>query len=240
MIAILICWTLAAVITANDIILPSPLAVGERIVQLLITEDTYSAIGATLLRVMKGFLISLFTALILVIVSYIRSSIRLLFEPLYIILKTVPNATYIILALIWLGSEGAVSLVSCMILFPIFFNGFWNRLILTDCSVKDAELLYRETLLYRIRRYFLPQLLPEIFRTGKTAFSMGFKVGVMAEILGQVRVGIGRQIQLARLNLDTTSLFAWTVMIILLTAVSHYLFNLFIKSRSMEGHLWKD
>ena len=48
---------------------------------------------------------------------------------------------------------------------------------------------------------------------------MAFKVGVMAEILGQVSVGVGRQMQLARLNFDLVSVLAWTGWIILLLFV---------------------
>jgi NitT/TauT family transport system permease protein len=38
----------------------------------------------------------------------------------------------------------------------------------------------------------------------------------MAEVLGQVTVGIGRQIHLSRILLDTVRVFSWTIWIILL------------------------
>ncbi|MBR5207508.1 MAG: ABC transporter permease, partial [Erysipelotrichaceae bacterium] len=45
----------------------------------------------------------------------------------------------------------------------------------------------------------------------------GFKVCVMAEILGQVSAGIGRQMNIGRLNLDLASVFGWTLWLILIS-----------------------
>ncbi|MDO9592460.1 MAG: ABC transporter permease, partial [Erysipelotrichaceae bacterium] len=39
---------------------------------------------------------------------------------------------------------------------------------------------------------------------------------IMSEVLGQVQTGIGKSMFLGKLYLDTTSIFAWTVWIILI------------------------
>ena len=132
---------------------------------------------------------------------------------------------YIVMALIWLGAEGAVSAVSFMILFPVFCNAFANRLEGTDRFLKEAERLYPETFWYRLRYRILPELWPEILATGKTAAGLGLKVGIMAEILGQVRDGIGRSMNYARLNLDTPVIVAWTIVIIAISVIIDRIFS---------------
>ena len=50
-----------------------------------------------------------------------------------------------------------------------------------------------------------------------------FQVGVMAEIIGQVQLGIGRQLNIARFNMDMTAIFAWTLWIILLLLILEWI-----------------
>jgi NitT/TauT family transport system permease protein len=72
--------------------------------------------------------------------------------------------------------------------------------------------------------------------TGKTAAGLGLKVGIMAEILGQVRSGIGRSMNYARLNLDTAGIVAWTIVIILLSVGIDLLFS-WLQAQRMKEEL---
>jgi NitT/TauT family transport system permease protein len=194
----------------------------------------YRAVASTVLRVFRGFILSMMAALITSVLAERFDSFRHLFAPIQIITRTIPNISYMILALIWLGSEGAVSAVSFMILFPVFYNAFMNCLGNEDPSLKDVDLLYPETFPVRLRTRILPILVLEILRTGKTAAGLGLKVGIMAEILGQVRTGIGRQMNFARLNLDTTGILAWTLVIILISLVSDRIFDWLLTEKNKE------
>ena len=82
----------------------------------------------------------------------------------------------------------------------------------------------------------LPDLLPEMLSTGKTAAGLGLKVGIMAEILGQVRSGIGRSMNYARLNLDTAGIVAWTIVIILLSVLIDGIFS-WLQTQRMKEEL---
>ena len=66
---------------------------------------------------------------------------------------------------------------------------------------------------------YLPLLRPAITASLCTGIAMAFKVGVMSEILGQVPYGVGRQMQLARLNFELEQVMAWTGWIIIVLAV---------------------
>ena len=129
-----------------------------------------------------------------------------------------------------------MSAVSFMILFPVFANAFTNRLAGAEQSLRDAELIYPETFFRRLRYRVLPDLLPEMLATGKTAAGLGLKVGIMAEILGQVRSGIGRSMNYARLNLDTAGIVAWTIVIILLSVVIDGIFS-WLQTQRMKEEL---
>ena len=50
----------------------------------------------------------------------------------------------------------------------------------------------------------------------------------MAEILGQVRYGIGKQLYISKINLDMTGVFAYTIVIIIIGCLINLLFELII------------
>jgi NitT/TauT family transport system permease protein len=53
----------------------------------------------------------------------------------------------------------------------------------------------------------------------KGALSLGFKVGVMAEILGQVQPGLGYLMHIARINFETADVFAYTAIMIIIVVI---------------------
>ena len=51
---------------------------------------------------------------------------------------------------------------------------------------------------------------PSLKEGVRGSLSLGLKVGVMAEILGQVQPGIGHQLSRGRVNLEMADICAWT------------------------------
>ncbi len=232
-------WILAAAVH-NDVLIPSPWQTLIYLGRLLTEKEFYVSVGASLWRVGCGFALSLLTALFCSILCSEFPAFRRYFEPVRILTKTIPNVTYIIIAVIWLGSEGAAATVSFMILFPVFMNGFLNALDAEQALMKDVDAVYPETLSVKIRTRILPSLAMEILRTGKTAASLGFKVGVMAEILGSVQTGIGRRLNYCRMYLLTDGILAWTIVIILISICIDHLFDYLIERNVKEEQGWKN
>lgn len=236
---LLLLWQCAAMAVGNDILIPTVPQTLQYLFSLLGTGKFYSALWASIWRVFCGWGLSLIAALILSILCSLYPRFRLYTEPLQVLTRTIPNVSYIIIALIWLGSRGAVMLVSFLILFPIFMNGFMNRMDQESRECRDVEAVYPDTLGIRITKKILPMLADEIISTGKTAASMGFKVGVMAEILGSVPNGIGRSINYCRMDLNTAGILAWTIVLIILAGGIDTLFGK-IKKKVKEEQGWKD
>lgn len=233
-------WYLGAFMVHNDILIPFPHEVLRNMFLLLTDFSNYHAIVLTIFRVIRGFLISFLFALCCSILANEYKHFDSLLSPIFLITKTIPNISYIILCLIWFGSEGAVSVVTFMILFPVFYSSFYHSLKMESQNLKDVDAIYNQSTLDKIFHRLIPSLYIPILTTSKTALSLGFKVGVMAEILGQIRVGIGKHLYYAKINLDTTSLLAWTLIIILISLCIEFLFDYVLKLRLKEEQLWKD
>lgn len=231
---LLVLWQGLSMVVSNDILIPYPFEVFASLISLVSESNFYTIIFTTLIRVLDGFLLSLLLGLILSILSERFIIFRNLFEPIQVLTKTIPNVSYIIIALIWLGPEKSVTAICFLVLFPIFYNNFLFAMDSEDIELKDVEKIYPESFWELTKIKTLPMLIPSILVSSKTAFGLGFKVSVMAEILGQVRIGIGKQLYLARINLDTTSLFAWTIVIILICFIIDWVFNRLI-NKNLNG-----
>lgn len=224
-ILLLALWALCAYETGNSILLPGPSETLHQFLKILADERSWYALGATLIRVLRGLGLSLAAALVSALLCRRNRWIRALFHPIRILTKTIPNISYMILAIIWLGAEGAVAAVSFMVLFPLFFNSFLDAMDGEAEEMKWVSCLYQDTWYNEIRFHDLPSLKYVIVSSCRTAVSFGFKVGIMAEIIGSVRNGAGRQMRFAYINLDTASVLAWTVLIILISSLSDLCFD---------------
>ena len=228
---LLLLWQFASMALDNDILLPSPISTLASLIDIVTRRASYDAVLRTLYRVAKGLVFSFLIALNLVICADRRPAFADYLRPLVVIASSIPNVSYMIIAIIWLGNEGSVTAVTVLVLFPVLFNGLYNAVLAENRSLKDVETLYPEKFFYALRYRLLPMLYLSGLRTLKTASQLGFKVGVMAEIIGSVRAGVGRQIHFADLNLDTSTVFAWTILIILLSWMISAGIDLLIKRR---------
>lgn len=233
-IVLIIFWSVSSVSVGNDVLIPTPVNVVNSFIEILLDHTSYVAIASTLFRVLKGFVLSLILSLIISILADRYNSIKMLFEPIQILAKSIPNISYIIITLIWLGSEGSVWIICSLVLFPVLYNNFLFALDSEDKELKDIEKIYPETFFVTTKLRTLPLLYDTFLTTSKTALGLGLKVGVMAEILGQVKSGIGKKMYYARLYLDTSSLFAWTIIIIIISVLIDSIINIFIKIKEEE------
>lgn len=210
-------WFLAAFIFDNEFLLPGPFDVVCSMIQQLQRPDFLSTLLMTSLRTVYGCALSLLMGALLGICCGCVPVMRRLFEPVHQIIKTIPNITYILLILIWLGQENSVSVIVFCILFPGFYSQFLIRTEAILEQTHDIFEIYPVSFIDRWFKILFPMLAKDGFAAAKTGIGLGFKVCVMAEILGQVSVGIGRQMNYARLHLDLASVFGWTLWLILVS-----------------------
>ena len=225
---IFIFWIWLAHQVQNDVLIPYPLTTLTCLFHILFDVTFYRALGTTLFHVFSACIISLLLAMIIGIGGYRFKSISYFFEPLNKIIKTIPNISYIIIILIWFGSNKSVSIICFLIIFPMIYANIVYSLENMDTKYHDVELIYHESFINTLRFHLLPYLYPLVLSNLKTCVSLGFKVGVMAEILGQTTQGIGRLLQLAKLDLDMTAIFAYTIIIILICISIDLIFDIFI------------
>ena len=68
-----------------------------------------------------------------------------------------------------------------------------------------------------IRYVYLPQVMPYFLSACGSALGLCWKSGIAAEVIGMPEGSIGEQLQQAKVYLDTPDLFAWTLVIVLVS-----------------------
>ena len=214
---LILIWFLVAFLIDNQFLLPGPFDVLKSMIEQFNRPDFFVILFSTTGRTLSGCFFSLFLGATFGLVCGNSLRLKHFFEPVHQLIKTIPNITYILILLIWLGQERSVSVIVFCILFPMFYGQFVQRTEMMIKQTHDLFEIYPISVVEKWMMVLFPMLSSEVFSSLKTGIGMGFKVCVMAEILGQVSAGIGRQMNIGRLNLDLASVFGWTIWLILMS-----------------------
>lgn len=226
---LLLIWQIAALFIDLDFILPYPAHVGWRMIELSTSSAFYSAVGMTVLRALFGLLCAFVSGTLLAFLSWRSPLFQQLFAPPLLLMRSVPNISYIIIIQFWFSRDVSSVIISFLILFPILYQTLLEALKALDPDYISVLRIYPKPASYAFFHVYLPLLRPAITAGLCNGIALSFKVGVMAEILGQVALGVGRQMQLARLDLDLTGVFAWTGWIVLFLFVSDRLMKYVVR-----------
>lgn len=215
-VTIVIAWQFLYIRIDNPIILPSLGMVLRAMAQQLQDPNAYLAVGLTLYRVIMGTLVALLIAMVLAVLTIQIRPLKHYVKPLVSALKSIPNISYIIIVLIWFGSEASVMIIIFLVLFPIFFYNILTGFETIDPLLLDVLRIYPVSRVEAIWNVYLPLSMSYLKSAIASGFGLGFKVGIMAEILGQVRKGVGKLMYIGKINLEMDQIFAWTLWVIIL------------------------
>lgn len=226
-IILLFLWQWLSVSLDNDVLIPCPFDVLKTMLNQLQTKVFYTSVFHTFLRIMCGFVIALLLALVLSLVTYLYEWLADLLFPLLLLTRSIPNISYILIVLFWCSPKTSVIVISFLILFPTMYTHLYQGLCACPKAYLDVMKLYPGSRWFDVRHVYLPYLRSYLYTAASIGISLALKVGIMAEILGQANDGIGRQLNLCRLDLDTAGIFAWTVWIIfMLYAADRFLLKM--------------
>ena len=229
----LLIWELAALIMGERVLFAGPVDVIRCFPGLLREGGFYSSVWFSFKRIAGGFFAGSFTAIILAVISGRYPHIETLVSPFLTVVKTVPVASFIIIALIWISSRGLSMFISFLMVLPVVYTACLSGIKSTDPGMLDMAKLYRLTFMKKLRYIWLPSMRVSVLASCKTALGLSFKAGIAAEVIGMPEGSIGERLYDAKVYLDTPALFAWTVVIVALSVIFEkavvYLIKLFYR-----------
>jgi len=222
--AALLAWQAAAVIIDQSIIIASPLDVGTRLFTIWREEGFVSSLWFTFSRIVLGFFLALAAGVLLAVLAGRLRIFEILLRPYMTTVKTVPVASFIIIALVWLSSARLSVFISFLMVLPVVYSNLLSGIQAADKKMAELARVYKIPWHRRLLYINLPRIKPFLISACSVSLGLSWKAGVAAEVIGIPTGSIGEQLYFAKVYLNTVDLFAWTIIIVLISYAFEKLF----------------
>ncbi len=220
----LIVWQFAALLIDNSILMAGPWEVIQAFFHLMPEKSFWLSIMVSFGKISAGFLLAFFGGILIGWLAFLHPVFGEFLAPVISFMKSVPVASFVILALIWMGSGRLSSLITFLVVFPVIYVNTIAGLKSTDKELLEMAQVFSIKGWRKGRCLYWPALLPYLNSSCKTALGMSWKSGIAAEVIGVPEGTIGEQLYLSKIYLNTAELFVWTLVIILVSAGFERLF----------------
>lgn len=215
----IIAWQLFSMWVNQPLLLASPIRCARELWKLLPTVAFWQAAGGSVFRILTGFAAGAVCACLLAAIAFRIKIVEEMFAPVVILIKAVPVASFVVMLLIWWGSSGLTMAVCFLVALPILYTNVLEGFKQTDVKLLEMAKVFRmpvKNCFFYIRR---PALRPYVESGIRLAIGMCFKAGVAAELIGTPQFSIGERLYMSKIYLDTAGVFAWTCVVIVLSAM---------------------
>jgi len=213
----MIIWYLAAHLVGSELILPGPHAAFKALVKLLGTGDFYLNVLWTVLRTVMGIVISFGLGVVFAVLADRSAPLREFLRLPVNFFKSIPVMAIIIYVILIVKSDWVAVVVCFLMCFPIAYTNILNGLGALD--PKRIEL--GRMLGFSSRQMGRFIITPSLDTQIKTALSlitaMAWKVVVASEVLAIPKHSIGYQMLNSKYYLETADLFAYIIVLIVLS-----------------------
>ncbi len=231
----LVLWQIGSMIINNRILLVSPSDTLRALSVLVISADFWGSIWFSFARISLGFIIAFFAGLLTGALAYWRPIVDEFLAPPIHFMKSIPVASFVILALIWTGSENLSVFISFIVVYPMIHVNTLAGLQSTDPKLLEMAKVFRIPVWRQAMSIYRVSLYPYLASAMKTALGMGFKSGIAAEVIGVPEGSIGEGLYMSKIYLSTAELFAWTLVIICVSVLFEHVFLLLLRMAAGKG-----
>ena len=210
-------WEAASLLVGRELLLPAPLATVRRLIELLAKGESWAYAGLSLLRIMSGYLLGVIAGILLAVLTARSRFAESLLSPLRGVVKATPVTSFILLALLWLNSSLVPLFISFLMVLPMVWADTADAILHTDPRLVEMGRVFGLSRTKIVRKIYVPSVLPQFLAACTTSLGFAWKSGVAAEIIALPLRSIGYQLYEAKLRIETLDLFAWTLLVILMS-----------------------
>lgn len=231
----LLVWQLAAMAVdataemGGELLLPSPVRVVTVLMESAGEWPFWRTALLSLARMFSGILVGALTGLVLAVLTAASRWCDLIFAPAVKVVRAVPVASFILLVLLWLRRDWVPVAISALMVIPVIWGSVRQGIDSADRQLLELCRAYRFDFAKTLRLFWMPAVAPAFASGLATAMGLAWKSGVAAEVLCQPKQAIGTQIYRTKLELATPELFAWTLVVILLSMAMEWLVSYLLR-----------
>lgn len=215
-------WQIAS-LSLPKLLFAGPAQTVQSLLSMLGQADFWLSIVFSISKIAGGFLSAFVLGCMLSMLAHRAPLARVLLEPAVQVMKSVPVACFVVVALIWVRSAWISVLTAFFVVFPAVYINLQQGLANVDEKMLEMARVFRLPAGKRLRAVWLPTVLPYLLGACRVSVGMALKAGVAGEIIGLPRWSIGEQLYLSKLYLNTADLFAWSFTILMLSLLLEHL-----------------
>ena len=212
-------WWLLAASFDKPLLLPTPWAVLKTLWTLMGTGEFWLTVLLSLVRILLGILLALLGGALLALLTTKSELCHHLFSPLLTLCKATPVASVIFLVLLWVGREQVPLLIAFVMALPIVWSNVREGLLQTDRRLLEMAQVFGLSKKQKLLSIRIPSLYPYFLAACRSAIALAWKAGIAAEVLCLPKHSIGLGIYEGKMYLETDQLFAWTLIVILISVL---------------------
>lgn len=212
-------WQLLAMKLDQKLLLAAPVDVAKTLGVLVKSQEFYSAVAYSMGRILFGLLIGAAVGTVCALLAGRWHFMEVFFWPYFSAMKATPVASVVILCLVWLSSRRLSVFIVFLVVTPVIYTNILAGIKNLDLKMKDMARVFGINGLRRLLYVYLPELKTYIIAAFTLATGMAFKAGIAAEVIGTPGGSVGKMLYNAKVYLETPELFAWTLVIIVLSVV---------------------
>lgn len=217
--AIIAVWFICAAIIDAEVILPSPSVTFKEFLAIITSAEFYASIGYTLLRAALGFLVSFVLAFIFAYFSYKNNYFKLFASPFVYVSRCVPTMSVILLCWLIVSPSFSPVVIVFISVFPISYASLLDDFSSLDIKILQAAKVYSVPNKTVLKKYLIPEITEKSFYTAINSLAYSIKLTVSAEAVVYAAPGLGELMAMAKGDLQTGALFAYTVAAVILGLV---------------------
>lgn len=227
-------WQIGSLLVHNELLLPGPVSTLATLGGLALTGVFYINIAWTVARCLIAMIVSFFAGAIFAWLSYRSYWMRKITSLPVGFFKAVPVMAIIIYVILVAKADWVAIIVCFLMCFPIVYTNVLSGLDAMSGEYLELAAVYRLSTGQQIRHIYIPGILPQIKSAISLIAGLSWKAVVAAEILSVPKYSLGYEMMNAKYYLQTPTLFAYILVIVVLSMA----FERLIKWK-LSGIEWK-
>jgi len=228
-------WSLVCVLANRTLLMPLPYPwdVAVALGGLVRQSDFWADVAFSLLRILLGFSAAVVVGTALAVLTVRFRLLHTLFAPMLSVIRSVPVASFIFLAFLWIAPGAMPTFIAFLMVLPLVWENVRRGIVQTDRHLLEMARVFRLNRVQRMRFVWFPSVRPYWQSALSTGFGFAWKSGVAAEIICTTGHSIGAQIAASKITLNYAEVFASTVVVVILSVALEWLMRRWMRGREV-------
>lgn len=208
-------------------LVPSPWEIVQALGSLISDPATYSVLLISWGRILAGYC---FATVLAVLLAELPPAFEPFIEIPIRVLRAVPVAVLALILVFFLPPKSLSLWIPLGVVLPLTYTQAKaaRTAVIPGTASYDLPRIYDVSFLRYLRFFYLPQRLPYWRTSLEQSFGLAVKSAIAGELLTLPAVSLGAALYDAKLYLDLDLLLAWTVIVLMFTALWERLLNLLL------------